>query len=64
MIAETLRRDGSESGMSTLKLAERLNVNVALMQEHIFLAEEMGFVCRDDSYEGVQWFDNKIMAAF
>jgi hypothetical protein len=29
------------------------------MKEHVEVAEERGFVCRDESYEGVLWFDNK-----
>jgi Mn-dependent DtxR family transcriptional regulator len=51
MIAETLSKDGS--GMSTLKLAESMKINVALMKEHIKVAEERGFVCKDESYEGI-----------
>lgn len=47
------------SGLSALKLAERMHVNVVLMKEHIEIAEERGFVCRDESYEGVLWFNNK-----
>lgn len=36
-----------------------MRVNVILMKEHIEVAEERGFVCRDESYEGVLWFENK-----
>jgi hypothetical protein len=39
--------------MSALKLAEAMKVNVVLMKEHIQVAEERGYVCRDESYEGV-----------
>ena len=35
-----------------------MKVNVLLMKEHITVAEDRGFVCRDESYEGVQWFAN------
>ena len=56
-IADTLR--GEASGLTAVKLAEKLRINVVLMKEHIEIAEERGFVCRDESYEGVLWFDNK-----
>ena len=56
-IAETLRSESQ--GLTAVKLAEKMRVNVVLMKEHIEVAEERGFVCRDESYEGVLWFDNK-----
>ena len=43
----------SRGGMSANKLANTLNVNVILMKEHLQAAEEKGFVCRDESFEGV-----------
>lgn len=57
MIASTLK--SNVFGMTTLKLAEAIKVNVALMREHITVAEQRGFVCRDESYEGIQWFSNR-----
>ena len=60
-IAEALSQ--TDEGLSSIKLAERMQVNVALMKEHIMLAEEKGFVCRDESFEGVLWFPNKILAS-
>ena len=45
--------------MSASKLAEKLNVNVILIKEHLQAAEEKGMVCRDESYEGVQYFENR-----
>ena len=51
--------------MSANKLAQKLNVNVILMKEHLKAAEEKGTVCRDESYEGVQYYENRFrMAAF
>ena len=47
--------------MTALKLAEKLNVNVALMKEHLHAAELNGAVCRDESYEGVQFFENRFV---
>lgn len=48
------------NGVSAIKLAEQMKVNVVLMKEHIQVAEDKGFVCRDESYEGVLWYPNKI----
>jgi len=56
-LAEALKTEAS--GLTVVKLAEKLRINVVLMKEHIEMAEEKGFVCKDESYEGVLWFDNK-----
>ena len=49
-------------GMTAVKLAEKLNVNAVLMKEHLLAAELKGAVCRDESYEGVQFYENRILA--
>ena len=51
------------SGMTALKLSEKLNVNVVLMKEHLQAAELKGALCRDESYEGVQYFENRFLMA-
>ena len=58
-LAQTIQATGK--GMTALKLAEKLNVNVALMKEHLQAAELNGAVCRDESYEGVQFFENRFV---
>ena len=50
---------GEQNGLSVLKLAHKMHINIVLMKEHIEVAEERGFVCRDESYEGVLWFNNR-----
>ena len=45
--------------MSANKLAERMNVNVILMKEHLQAAEKNGAVCADESIEGVQYYENR-----
>ena len=45
--------------MSANKLAETLNINVILMKEHLQAAEQKGAVCRDESYEGVVFYENR-----
>jgi ESCRT-II complex subunit VPS36 len=47
--------------MSAVKIAQAMNVNVVLMKEHMQIAEHEGFVCRDESYEGVQYYPNLIL---
>ena len=62
-LAQTIME--SQGGMSANKLAQKLNVNVILMKEHLKAAEEKGTVCRDESYEGEQYYENRFrMAAF
>ena len=62
-IAETIK--ATNGGMSVSKLAETMKVNVTLMKEHLQAAEMKGTVCRDESYEGVQYYENRFrMAAF
>ena len=46
--------------MSANKLGEKMNVNVILMKEHLLAAEAKGIVCVDESYEGVQYYENRI----
>ena len=45
--------------MSANKLADKLNINVILMKEHLQAAEEKGAVCRDESYEGTVFYENR-----
>jgi len=49
--------------MSATKLAEKLKTNVILIKEHLQAAEEKGIVCRDESYEGVQYYENRFRMA-
>lgn len=49
-------------GVSAIKLADRMRINPVLMKEHIQVAEEKGFVCRDESNEGVLYFPNLILS--
>ena len=60
-LASTIQQ--SRGGMSANKLAEKLNVNVILMKEHLQAAEDRGTLCRDESYEGVQYYENRFRTA-
>jgi len=38
-----------------------MHVNVVVMKELVIMAEEKGFMCRDESLEGVRYFENLFM---
>ena len=59
-LAEVIKETGN--GLTAVKLGEKLNVNVLLMRELCQAAEMQGVLCRDESFEGVQYFENRIMA--
>jgi len=44
--------------MTADHLANLMKINVVLMKEQIHVAEEKGFVCRDESLEGVRYYEN------
>ena len=35
-----------------------MQVNEVLIKEHISQAEDQGYICRDESNEGVRYYDN------
>jgi hypothetical protein len=39
-----------------------MKVNEVLVKEHIHQAEGKGFICRDESAEGVRYFNNEFKA--
>ena len=45
-------------GMTADKLATFLKINVALVKEHILEAEEQGYICVDESHEGLRYYSN------
>ena len=47
-------------GLTADLLATQLNVNVVLMKELLLEAELKGFLCRDESMEGVRYYENLI----
>lgn len=51
-----LARD--KPGMTADQISRALNVNVVLMKELLLEAEMKGYLCRDESYEGVRYYDN------
>ena len=49
--------------MTADKLATHFKINVAVMKEHIQEAELQGFICVDDSHEGLRYYPNLIKTA-
>ena len=58
-IADCIKQNGKGKGLTATRLSELMNVNVVLMKEHLKAAEEKGAVCTDESYEGIQYFENR-----
>jgi len=44
--------------MTADKLATHFKINVGVMKEHIQEAEMKGFICIDESHEGLRYFSN------
>ena len=47
--------------MTADNVAAHLKVNVVLMKELLLEAENKGFLCRDESIEGVRYYENLIL---
>ena len=47
-------------GMTADKLATHFKINVGVMKEHIQEAELKGFICVDESHEGLRYYPNLI----
>lgn len=50
-----------ESGLAAHELCVYMNVSVPLAAEQLAIAEKAGLVCRDDSIEGLRFYDNLFM---
>ena len=50
-------------GLTADRIATNLSINVVLMKELLIEAEEKGYLCRDESLEGVRYYDNLILKA-
>jgi ESCRT-II complex subunit VPS36 len=48
-------------GLTADLLATQLNVNVVLMKELLLEGESKGHLCRDESMEGVRYYENLIL---
>ncbi|KAF9149807.1 hypothetical protein BG015_008371 [Linnemannia schmuckeri] len=46
------------SGLTAVELASAIQISVALAQEQLLMTEARGLICRDESVEGLRFFDN------
>ncbi|KAF9409666.1 Vacuolar protein-sorting-associated protein 36 [Podila epigama] len=46
------------AGLTAIELASAVQISVALAQEQLLMAEACGLICRDESVEGLRFFDN------
>merc|ERR1711933_176330 len=45
-------------GINELRMSQLLNISINLAREQLISAEEKGFLCRDDSVEGLKFYKN------
>ncbi|KAF9086467.1 hypothetical protein BGX23_008841 [Mortierella sp. AD031] len=46
------------AGLTAVELASAIHISVALAQEQLLMTEARGMICRDESVEGLRFFDN------
>ncbi|KAF9962411.1 hypothetical protein BGZ72_006233 [Mortierella alpina] len=57
-IAERIRQLPPGAGLTAVELASAIQISVALAQDQLLMAEARGVICRDESVEGLRFFDN------
>ncbi|KAG0350835.1 hypothetical protein BG005_009654 [Podila minutissima] len=57
-ISARIRRLPPGAGLSAVELASAIQISVALAQEQLLMTEARGLICRDESVEGLKFFDN------
>ncbi|KAF9359742.1 Vacuolar protein-sorting-associated protein 36 [Mortierella sp. AD094] len=45
-------------GLTAIELASAIQISVALAQEQLLMTEARGLICRDESVEGLRFYDN------
>lgn len=50
---------GGEGGISCMDVAKAVGCTPIMGSEYLKRGEELGFLCRDESIEGVNFFENK-----
>ncbi|KAF9922078.1 hypothetical protein FBU30_007830 [Linnemannia zychae] len=46
------------AGLTAVELASAIQISVALAQEQLLMTEARGMICRDESVEGLRFYDN------
>ncbi|KAF9121926.1 hypothetical protein BGX30_002303 [Mortierella sp. GBA39] len=57
-IATRIQNLPSGAGLTAVELASAIQISVALAQEQLLMTESRGLICRDESVEGLRFFDN------
>jgi ESCRT-II complex subunit VPS36 len=50
-------------GISPAEVSRALHVSIIVAKEQILLAEQKGFLCRDDTVNGIFFFANKFISS-
>ncbi|KAI8998358.1 EAP30/Vps36 family-domain-containing protein [Gaertneriomyces semiglobifer] len=59
----TAIRDSAQKNLTDVEFAQALGCSVVLAREEMLLAESRGAICRDDSLEGIRFWENMILRA-
>ncbi|KAF9435843.1 hypothetical protein BGZ76_005391 [Entomortierella beljakovae] len=57
-IADRIQKLPPGAGLSAIELASAIQISVALAQEQLLMTEARGLICRDESVEGLRFYDN------
>ncbi|KAF9996421.1 Vacuolar protein-sorting-associated protein 36 [Entomortierella chlamydospora] len=57
-IASRIRSLPPGDGLTAIELASAIQISVALAQEQLLMTEARGLICRDESVEGLRFYDN------
>ncbi|KAF9284016.1 hypothetical protein BGZ68_004945 [Mortierella alpina] len=57
-IAKRIQQLPPGAGLTAVELASAIQISVALAQDQLLMAEARGLICRDESVEGLRFFDN------
>ncbi|KAF9559929.1 Vacuolar protein-sorting-associated protein 36 [Mortierella alpina] len=57
-IAKRIQQLPPGAGLTAVELASAIQISVALALDQLLMAESRGLICRDESVEGLRFFDN------
>lgn len=54
----------SRNGLNALFVSNQLKTNAILAMEQLQTAEELGYLCRDTTIEGIRFYENKFITCW
>jgi len=54
----------SRNGLTALFVSNQLKTNTILAMEQLQTAEELGYLCRDTTIEGIRFYENKFITCW